>query len=143
MNLEKMLEKNLIAQQQATKEHQFKSKTRLRRHFRDHYKKKIVADVVSGRVNIDDVKDPEGNVISKYLVQQWKSEFRGQKFVVEAMAQPSYGGKGIVDVQQEDMVQELIRLRNENNKLKTLIAIDLGISTESATFNTSKAFTRR
>lgn len=142
MNLEKVLEKNLAAQQ-VTKDPQFKSKTRIRRHFRDDYKKKIVEDVLSGKVHLDDVRDPSGNKITKYLVQRWKAEFRGQKFMVEALAEPTYSGRGTVDIQREDMVQELIRLRSENNKLKTLIAIDLGISNDSSPFSSSKAFTRR
>lgn len=110
---------------------------RRRRHFRDDYKRKVVADILSGKANIDTFTDNEGKKISKYLIQRWKAEFRGQKFMVDALSQHRGNFKQPIEIPKvelqpnNDMFQELMRLRNENMRLKQIIALDLGLKSDN------------
>lgn len=112
-----------------------KEQERRRRHFRDEYKKKIVADIISGKSDIENVLDPEGHKISKYLLQRWKTEYRGQRFAIDAISQTRGDFQNPVVTKEsgpiEEVYQELIKLRNENNRLKAILAVDLGITIKS------------
>jgi hypothetical protein len=133
-------------EKQAKQESMQESEERRRRHFKEDFKRKVVVDILSGKTDKNNVKDSEGNKISKYLVDRWKAEYRGQKFVVDALSQSRSAHNAMptettASFTTDDLYKEVVKLSIENRKLKEIIAVKLDLPA-SEPFIPSKTYSR-
>jgi transposase-like protein len=99
---------------------------RKRRHFRDDFKRNILAGIESGKLNIHNVKDETGKPIKALLVERWKDQFRTEGVGMgyesptqfKTISQPKV--QGGLTFSTDDLLKEIGRLELENRQLRAM-----------------------
>lgn len=93
-------------------------KNRRRRHFRDDFKRYILAEIEKGAMNIKRVVDPNsGKEIPELLIQRWKDQFRTEGFQAQKVRSASFS---IDMISLEEAFSIIGKLKVENEKLASL-----------------------
>lgn len=101
--------------------------SRKRRHFRDDFKRKILADIQAGSLNIYNIKDDSGKVIKPLLIERWKDQLRTEGMQITTVAAPvvtrSNSTVLVTDSKSysmDDLYREIGKLEMENRQLRTM-----------------------
>lgn len=99
---------------------------RKRRHFRDDFKRDVLAAIESGKANIHNIKDEIGKPIKALLIERWKDQFRtegiGMSYTPVQMNMVNQPKQNLapVNFSTDDLLREIGRLEIENRQLRNI-----------------------